>query len=90
MSSRTPLRSIPDSGLSAEEAVSCVRSDLDEDVVPSQNLAGFHNTFMEPEIEELMLQHLVRIREFLTAGRGSKVDDGSPRILPTTPHTLVQ
>lgn len=50
---------ISENGISAVEAAAQVEFDLSSDCDPSLNLAGFHNTSMEKEIEEVMVKNLV-------------------------------
>ena len=45
--------------VSAENATRSIQDDLLLDCVPALNLGGFATTYMEPEIEELMLKNLV-------------------------------
>lgn len=45
--------------VSAQNAARSIQDELLLDVVPALNLGGFATTYMEPEIEELMLKNLV-------------------------------
>jgi hypothetical protein len=59
MESQHLMDTLPNEGRSAQDAVSHVTKYLGEDFDPANNLAGFHNTFMEHEAEQLMLQNMV-------------------------------
>lgn len=45
--------------ISAQSAARSIQDELLLDSVPALNLGGFATTYMEPEIEELMLKNLV-------------------------------
>lgn len=45
--------------VSAQNAARSIEDELLLDGVPALNLGGFATTYMEPEIEELMLKNLV-------------------------------
>ena len=45
--------------VSAQDAARSIQNELLLDVIPALNLGGFATTYMEPEIEELMLKNLV-------------------------------
>ncbi|EME80876.1 uncharacterized protein MYCFIDRAFT_155148 [Pseudocercospora fijiensis CIRAD86] len=49
---------IPATGLTAQAASELIRRHLASDAEPALNLAGYHNTFMEREIEDIMFEHL--------------------------------
>lgn len=60
--SRDPASSlyeIAEGTISAQHAVRVIQDDLLLDGTPALNLAGFANTFVEPEIEQLMFKNFV-------------------------------
>lgn len=52
----------PTSGLTPDETKHVIRQRIQSDGEPAFNLAGFHTTYMEPEIEDIILENLVRKR----------------------------
>jgi glutamate decarboxylase len=48
-----------DGSMSAGHTIRIIQDDLLLDGSPALNLAGFANTYMEPEIEKLMFENLV-------------------------------
>lgn len=50
---------MPIEGMTACNAGALVRKHLATDALPALNLAGYHNTFMEREIEDIMFEHQV-------------------------------
>ncbi|KAF7192309.1 Glutamate decarboxylase 1 [Pseudocercospora fuligena] len=49
---------MPAKGMTARNARAIVKEHLVADATPSLNLAGYHNTIMEREIEDIMFEHL--------------------------------
>jgi glutamate decarboxylase len=50
---------MPENGTPAHMAVQIIEDDLERDIVPAYNLAGFATTYMENEAEQLMLKNIV-------------------------------
>ncbi|KXT18028.1 hypothetical protein AC579_4592 [Pseudocercospora musae] len=64
MERSTRYSAMPAKGMTARNASAVVKEHLAADATPALNLAGYHNTFMEREIEEIMFEHLVFVSSF--------------------------
>eukprot|EP01117_Protostelium_nocturnum_P004372 TRINITY_DN1583_c0_g1_i1.p1 TRINITY_DN1583_c0_g1~~TRINITY_DN1583_c0_g1_i1.p1 ORF type:complete len:551 (-),score=192.84 TRINITY_DN1583_c0_g1_i1:52-1704(-) len=53
-----PKFKIPDSGTSAQSAYQLIHDELEFDGRPNLNLASFVNTFMEPEVDKLIMENI--------------------------------
>ncbi|KXT05684.1 hypothetical protein AC578_5570 [Pseudocercospora eumusae] len=58
MERSTRYSAMPAKGMTARDASAVVKEHLAADATPGLNLAGYHNTFMEREIEDVMFEHL--------------------------------